>query len=569
MPQKAEGKNKKEGRILSTLEALFNKQDQEPGMSIRQKFTLLVAFLSTLILVQAMVGYWIGFKAEARMQEMYVQRTQSLAKLGEMLDDSNVIRVRLLRATLAATPEAINTELSQVGTLQENINKKWAEVKNLASSEEEKTLVAQYEATQEKYTHQKTAWIQSLKNGDFEQAKSVAGDKKTTVAFRDSRNAIRSLFGVEDKLANSNFENSRSDAKKAQITLLAIIVLSIFTAILSAQFILKPIASTLQEATALAAEIARGNLSKKIIIKGRDEIAQLMRSLDTMQNTLRESVRIIQHASEELGQQATTIAENANQIHEQAAHQGDAMNSAASAIEELTVSINILSENTEDAHKTTDLAGKEAKEGENTIIATSKQMLSVAETVRKTSKSIEELGSKSKQVNKIVDVIREVADQTNLLALNAAIEAARAGEQGRGFAVVADEVRKLAERTGQSTLEISKVIAEVLGETVSATQEMGLGVKKVEEGTQMAEAAGHSIHQIVTSTDNVISMVCDISNAIREQTTAAQDIAKSVEHVAQMTDEAIAIANANSESANTLKELSRKLSSTVNRFQLE
>jgi methyl-accepting chemotaxis protein len=538
-------------------------------MSIRQKFIALMGLLIALIATQALINYWLNARSDARLQAMYSQQTQSLAKLGVMLDDSNVVRVRLLRATLAASPDAASSELSQVDKLLGYVDKMWAEVKAKATSEKERAFVDKYEASLGKYVQQRTAWITALKAGDFETAKAVASDKLTTEAFRDSRNTIRDLFGVEDEMASSNFDVAHADARNALVISLGAVLLSVLCAGLAAQFILRPIVSALQGAVRIAREVSRGNLTEHIKTVGKDEVSQLLAALETMQQGLRESVRTMRHTAKELGEQAQTLTQGSQEIHVQATTQGDAMNSAASAIEELTVSINVLSDSAAEAHRTTEQSGMEARSGVEVILGTTEQMHSVASTVHKASGTLQGLGSKSQQISQIVEVIREIADQTNLLALNAAIEAARAGEQGRGFAVVADEVRKLAERTGQSTQQIAKVIDEVLAETDSAIHEMEHGVVKVQEGTRLAEAAGDSIRQIVAGTDRVVGMVTDISSAIREQTTAAQDIAKSVEHVAQMTEEAIAVANTNAASAQALQGLSHNLDAAVSRFRVE
>lgn len=538
-------------------------------MSIRQKFLTLIGLMIAVIVVQALVGIWINQRGTERMQAMYTQRTVKLAKLGAMLDDSNVVRVRLLRATLAATPESAKSELTQIPQLIDNVDKQWAEVKNIALADEEKKFVDAYESSLGPFLQQRSAWIEALKSGDFDKAKSIAGDKQTTNTFRDSRNAIRDLFGVEDKLASDSYENARGDARRGVWVNFGMVVTSLVISILAAHFILTPIVTQLIGAVKIAGEVSKGNLTEKISTKGSDEVNQVLAALDHMQSGLRDSVRTMHAGADELARQAKGLADGSKEIHTQAASQGDAMNAAAAAIEELTVSINILSSNATDAHQTTATSGNEARNGVEVILGTTHQMHSLADTVHKASTTLQGLGSKSQQISQIVETIREIADQTNLLALNAAIEAARAGEQGRGFAVVADEVRKLAERTGQSTQQISKVIEEVLHETESAMREMETGVSKVQEGTRMAEAAGTSIGQIVSSTNRVAEMVTDISGAIREQTVAAQDIAKNVEHVAQMSEEAIAIADANAASATALEKLSREMTATVSRFRID
>lgn len=538
-------------------------------MTIRQKFLSLISLMIALIIVQAGIGAWINSRSEARLQSMYSQQTQGLAKLGAMLDDSNVVRVRLLRATLAGTPDVAKSELSQISKLLDNVDQQWASVKGQATSDEERSLVEKYEASLGKFVQQRTAWYDALSAGDFEKAKMVATDKLTTEAFRDSRAAIRDLFGVEEKLAAASYEKSQADSRRSLWISGAVVLLSLALAFLAANLILSPILMRLRGAARVAGEVSRGNLTEKITLSGSDEVNQLLTALDHMQKSLRESVRTMINAASELGNQAGTLSQGSREIHTQATTQSDSMNSAAAAIEELTVSINVLSGNASEAHKTTEQSGSEARAGVEVIMNTTNQMQSVADTVHQASNTLQALGAKSQQISQIVDVIREIADQTNLLALNAAIEAARAGEQGRGFAVVADEVRKLAERTGQSTQQIAKVIEEVLHETDAAIHEMEDGVTKVQEGTRLAEAAGDSIRQIVASTDKVAGMVTDISSAIREQTTAAHDIAKSVEHVAQMTDEAIAVANSNANSATTLNQLSEALNKSVAHFRLD
>jgi methyl-accepting chemotaxis protein len=192
----------------------------------------------------------------------------------------------------------------------------------------------------------------------------------------------------------------------------------------------------------------------------------------------------------------------------------------------------------------------------------------VATAVNEAAGTIRELENYSNEISAIINVIREVADQTNLLALNAAIEAARAGEQGRGFAVVADEVRKLAERTTESTHTIANVIEKVQAGARRAAQEMENGVARVNGGVELAHQAGHSITGIQVGAERVAVAVDDIGSALDEQATAGQEIARGVERIAGMAEENSASVRQTSAAAERLHDLAGELERSVARFRV-
>ena len=227
----------------------------------------------------------------------------------------------------------------------------------------------------------------------------------------------------------------------------------------------------------------------------------------------------------------------------------------AATVEEMTVSVTHVADRAGETNQLAVRSGQVATEGAEVIGHTVEDINGIAQVVRSAAEHIDLLDQDSAKVNTVVAVIREVADQTNLLALNAAIEAARAGEAGRGFAVVADEVRKLAERTASSTQEIASTIGSMQTSAKSAAEGMRAAVDQVESGVARTAQASDSIREISQVSQDTEARVGEISEAIREQSVASTSIAQQVERIAQMTEENSAAAAATADTARHLDEL--------------
>jgi len=359
---------------------------------------------------------------------------------------------------------------------------------------------------------------------------------------------------------------------EAKTTALAILigggVLAVIFAIFVAMALSKAIVGRLRQAVDIARTIAEGRLDSNIEKSGTDEVGTLFDAFAVMQERLRSMITQIKAGAEQLVAAAHEISSASTQLSVSTHEQSNAASSMAATVEELTVSINHVSDNADEAHAISTDSGRQSLEGSNVIQNTLSSMQLIAETVEASATQIGELGEHSEQISSIVNVIKDIADQTNLLALNAAIEAARAGEQGRGFAVVADEVRLLAQRTANSTQEITGMIKKIQNGTRNAVTNMDAGVEQVKQGVELANQAGKAIVSIRDASSNVVSVVNMISLALREQTAASQDVARNVERIAQMSQQNSQAVEETSETAQSLQSLAKSLEAQVGQFRL-
>lgn len=314
------------------------------------------------------------------------------------------------------------------------------------------------------------------------------------------------------------------------------------------------------------ARMSDGDFSQPIQA-GKSE-DNLMAHLAEMQQRLSSLIERVRHASQLLSQQTSDINSAATDAVGYARDQAQATAAMAASLEQLVVSINHASDNARDTQAVAASSEHTLEHGGTVIRETVTSIESIAARVRSTSGSVGELNVHAQQINIIVNVIKDIADQTNLLALNAAIEAARAGEQGRGFAVVADEVRKLAERTAMSTQEITATISKIQQGTEQSVQSMSDGVRSVDQGVEMANQAGSALQEIRHSASQIIAGISDISHVLQEQATAANHVASNVERVSQLADSSSERVGSLFQSTEILHQVASGLQEDISYFKL-
>jgi methyl-accepting chemotaxis protein len=314
----------------------------------------------------------------------------------------------------------------------------------------------------------------------------------------------------------------------------------------------------------LMSRAAAGDLTVAVHSTAKGSILD---SAGEMVRSIRGMVTEISAGSTKLGQGAERISTASREVAIASGRQADATSSMAAAVEEMTVSINHISDSAHDTQENSTASVGLSEDGFSRIQSASHEINQIAATVTDASGRIRKLEERARQISSIAGVIKDIAGQTNLLALNAAIEAARAGEQGRGFAVVADEVRKLAERTSSATVEIEQMIAGVQSDTQQVVGVMDAALPLVAAGVQAAEDAAMSLQKIKEGAQTTLASIRDVAEATKEQSSASNSIAQKVEEIATMVEETSAAMNSTAETAEDMERLASELNVLVSRFR--
>ncbi|OBS39151.1 chemotaxis protein [Pseudomonas syringae pv. syringae] len=487
--------------------------------------------------------------------------------------NASMLRLRLeVRRMLSQTdPQDMATTTSTIATLSEelkkqiklyvpfvsgeNANPKEVQLFTVVSENTDTMLVAFDEVTSLIRRHTPTEALAYLSSN-------------VTPVTRVLDGAVTGLVQLNiDEAANSGKDSEASYQSGLTFVIFIIAAATLATIVLAVLFT-KSIVTPLRDMLRVNDTIAKGDLRSVITVTGKDEFSDLMRSTQVMQNNLRDTIRLIGDSSTQLA----SAAEEMNAVTEESSRgllrQNNEIDQAATAVNQMTAAVDEVARNAAAASDAAKASDQSTRTGAARVTSTVDAIEKLSKTVQSTSVDVERLAVQSKDISKVLEVIRTIAEQTNLLALNAAIEAARAGEQGRGFAVVADEVRALAHRTQTSTQEIEKMIGDILTGTAQATKAMSESCDQADGTLTIAHEAGAALTLIAKAINEINEMNLMIATASEQQAQVARSVDGNLMSIRDLSIQSATGANQTAAASSELSVLAADMTKLVARFSL-
>ena len=477
------------------------------------------------------------------------------------------VRALTLRLLTQESTADINDTLARMQEGKAALDAADGRYEALISSEQERAAYGQFVAARDRYMAQQEVVTDLVKSGRRQAAEDAVSSKLN--GYADDMVAKLAELTRLNQQGASAAAGKTSDVYGDSVKMvLALAIASVIATIVLALMLTRSIVGPINQALQVARTIASGDLSQRVQAEGNDEPAELLKALAAMRDSLSDTIEGISNASSQLA----SASEELNAVTEDSARglrqQNNELEQAATAVNEMTAAVEEVARNaasTSDASRETD---EHSRNGQDQVRQTVSSINALTNDLTETAENVESLAAEVNSITQMLDVIRAVAEQTNLLALNAAIEAARAGEQGRGFAVVADEVRALAHRTQQSTTEIEQMIGSVQKGASSAVQAMQGSTGLAATTLRLAQAAGEALEGVTRAVSSINERNLVIASASEEQVQVAREVDRNLVNIRDLSTQSAAGAEQTNSASQELSKLAVQLRDLVARFRL-
>ena len=572
------------------------------NMKIATKVISIVVVMSVFLAIVGCVSYYCNNQANAGFKSLFNQHLVAIEMLAELQQQNKAREGNLLRLILTNDDYKRTTDVmkqQQVLHDMEEQNKNFDEV----ISKYEKMDLDNFEQEKVTFLKNNADKFKSIQNGIIK----LVADSKTKEAMElggEAQNTgdvlsviIKNLIDYNQVKGQDIYANNERNFRIANAVVFSITLFTIFLAAVMGLFVARLISRPLYKAVVQARQIANGNLAvEELEVNSTDEVGELILAFNMMIVQLRDlvkkvaiSAQQVAASSEELTANAEQSVDSVNQVSasiSQAAQgtekQSLAVDATLNLVGQVAASIQQVAANTNDVADTAEKAANAVKEGSMSVQIVINQMTNIEITVNQLAQVINTLVTRSKEIGQIVDTIEGIAGQTNLLALNAAIEAARAGEHGRGFAVVADEVRKLAEQSRGATKKITLLIGDIEADTGNAILAMEAGTREVKYGTSVVHSAGNTFREIEEHINQVLTLVQEATAAMQEMASDSQQVVISIDKInkvgkeissqsqtiSEATEAQSVSMNEISSASQGLAKMAQELQSTINNFKM-
>ena len=538
------------------------------NLKIGTRLIALTVITSLLLLIVGVIGIWGMQQANKSLATIYDRHLLSINQLQKVRVTQYQIRNDIFQARLARDSFAAQELFDQVDKRVRTINETLEVYQKQALSPQEKKLLDAYVAARKDFGVNGIGVIRDMLSGEkFDEAEKHSKGIMDP-AFARVQSATDALIDHLTGEAGAYRQEMQRLAKVLNFTAIGGIViglgLSVFLSLVIRQSIVRG-ARQLEEA---ATRLAQGDLAGNIQVRGQDEMASVANTFNNMAREFGRLIGEIRQAAVELEEAASRTTHNSHSVVDASTQQQRLAQTTTASAHELTHASNQVGDNITAMIQATDRAGDLARNGHKVVNEAAGAIEGISQSVSHTASTIASLGNHSEEIGRIVSVIKDIADQTNLLALNAAIEAARAGEQGRGFAVVADEVRKLAERTAKATDEISSTIHTIQSETATAVTAMDQVHAQVSQGVEKTQQGDRAIADITDAVAGLSAQIHSIDSIRANQDSSCRDISGRIMDILEMASTNHQAAENSANAARALAELSGRLSAAVSRFRL-